>query len=101
VSWPACASVSHGQETNQFTEDDVEFSDLGWRGIYAAAIHVPGAFCVEDFLGEIARRDQEPTKIGCAKGQPPALSWSEGRLSQHKSKKAAPFLGPQFKEARW
>jgi hypothetical protein len=44
----------HGQETNQFTEDDVEFSDLGWRGVYAAAVHVLGAFRVEDFLGGIA-----------------------------------------------
>lgn len=40
-----------GQETNQFTEDDVEFSDLGRRGVYVAAVHAAGAFCVEDFLG--------------------------------------------------
>ena len=48
----------HGQETNQFTEDDVEFYDLGRRGIYAAAVHAAGAFCVEDFLV----RDREPDR---------------------------------------
>jgi hypothetical protein len=48
----------HGQETNQFTEDDAEFSDLGGRGVYAAAVHVLGAFCMEDFLGGIRRRER-------------------------------------------
>jgi hypothetical protein len=80
VPWPACASVSYGQETNQFTEDDVEFSDLGRRSIYVAAVHVLGAFCVENFLGEIARRDQEPTKrSGCAQriaGCPEFVEWA-------------------------
>ena len=64
----------HGQETNQFTEDDVEFSDLGRRGIYAAAVYVLGAFCMEDFLGEIEDRasrdgleERSAKRSGCAR----------------------------------
>ena len=48
-----------GQETNQFTEDDVEFSDLGWRGFYAVVVHVLGAFRVEDFLGDSRESDHK------------------------------------------
>jgi hypothetical protein len=58
VRRPAVLASGDGQETNQFTEDDVEFSDMGWRSVYAAAVHVLGAFSVAHFLGEIESQDR-------------------------------------------
>ncbi|MFZ1005803.1 MAG: hypothetical protein WAN65_03135 [Candidatus Sulfotelmatobacter sp.] len=89
--WHVLAS-DYGQETNQFTEDDAEFSDLGRRGVYAAAVHVLGAFRVEDFLDEIESRGQE---AGCAS------QTAEGGCPYMNRKKAAPFWGRLVKEARW
>jgi hypothetical protein len=96
-----CASVrpslasAYGQETNQFPKDDMELSDLGWRSFHAATVHASGSFCVGNFLDKIDEGSLNQTT---------AASWgSQGWLSPHhlSYKKAAPLLGPQFKEARW
>jgi hypothetical protein len=67
-----CVSVRHGQERDQLAENDAELPDLGRRRIHAAAVRAAGPLCLEGLL-ECASRAR---------------------------KKAAPLLGPRFKEAR-
>jgi hypothetical protein len=69
-------SVRHGQKTDQLPQDDLELSDLGWRGVYVAAVRTAGALRMADLLVE-----RFISKVYAAK-------------------KMAPLLGPSFKEAK-
>ena len=68
-----CVSVRHGQETDQLAENDAELPDLGRRRIHASAVRAARPLCLEDLL-ECANRAR---------------------------KKAAPLLGPRFKEVKF
>lgn len=55
-----CASVWHGQKTDQFDKDDAELPDLGGRRIHAPIVRAAGALCVEDLLAGLVL-----TELGC------------------------------------
>ena len=68
-----CVSVRHGQKRDQLAKNDAELPDLGRRRIHAADLRPAGPLCLENLLE-------------CA---------SQAR------KKAAPLLGPDFKEVKF
>ena len=57
-------SVGHGQKRDQLSQDDLELSDLDWRGVHAVAVRTTGALCVEALL-ELCRGG----KAGLARGE--------------------------------